>query len=369
LSGAPNVPAAPPREQFPCTGCGAQLAFAPGTESLRCAHCGHEIAIPRSTDTVVEEDLDEALARLEQGAEHTEVRIVECRACGARVTPDPKLVSLSCPYCGNHDVAAARTARLLKPKALLPVKVTQETAGQEFRRWIAGLWFAPNALRRLARSEEALRGLYVPFWTYDCATVSDYTGERGDDYWVTVPVTMRVHGRTVTRMQQVRKTRWRPASGQVSRRFDDVLVLASRSLPRDHAERLEPWDLGSLVPYRDDYLSGFAAEQYQVGLAEGLVRAKEIMDEAIRADVCADIGGDHQRIHSLATSHSELTFKHLLLPVWMSAYRFHDRVFRFLVNARTGEVQGERPWSWVKIALAVLGGGAVVGTMIWLANS
>jgi len=336
---------------------------------LRCAHCGHETQIPRAADGIVEEDLEAALARLEESAEHAEVRVVECRACGARVTPDPKLVSLSCPYCGTHDVAAARTARLLRPKALLPVKITQEGAGREFRRWIEGLWFAPNALRRLARSEGALSGMYVPFWTYDCATVSDYAGERGDDYWVTVPVTMRVKGRTVTRMQRVRRTRWRAAAGQVSRRFDDVLVLASRSLPREHAERLEPWDLASLVPYRDDYLSGFAAEQYQVGLAEGLVRAKEIMDGSIRDDIRADIGGDHQRIHSLATRHSDLTFKHLLLPVWMSAYRFHDRVFRFLVNARTGEVQGERPWSWVKIALAALGGAAAVGAAVWLANS
>ena len=49
-----------------------------------------------------------------------------------------------------------------------------------------------------------------------------------------------------------------------------------------------------------------------------------------------------------------MTFKHTLLPVWISAYRYHDRTFRFLVNARTGEVQGERPYSWIKITLFVM---------------
>jgi small neutral amino acid transporter SnatA (MarC family) len=32
------------------------------------------------------------------------------------------------------------------------------------------------------------------------------------------------------------------------------------------------------------------------------------------------------------------------------------------VNARTGEVQGERPWSWIKIALAAI--AVVVAIMV-----
>ena len=82
----------------------------------------------------------------------------------------------------------------------------------------------------------------------------------------------------------------------------------------------------------------------------------------IRATIARDIGGDHQRIHSVDTRYFNVTFKHALLPVWISAYRFHERTFRFLVNARTGEVQGERPYSWIKITLAVL--AAIVAILI-----
>lgn len=143
------------------------------------------------------------------------------------------------------------------------------------------------------------------------------------------------------------------------------------SLPQALVAKLEPWDLEELVPYADDYLSGFRSESYRVGLAEGFEVAKTVMDEGIRQSICRDIGGDHQRIHNVHTLYSNITFKHLLLPVWVSAYRFHDKIYRFVVNARTGEVQGERPWSFVKIALAVLAVLAVAGTIaaIVAANS
>ena len=78
------------------------------------------------------------------------------------------------------------------------------------------------------------------------------------------------------------------------------------------------------------------------------------MDEGIRRLVRRDIGGDEQRITSVNTQHDNVTFKHILLPIWISAYRYKDRVYRFLINSRTGEVQGERPWSWVKIVLLVM---------------
>jgi hypothetical protein len=150
------------------------------------------------------------------------------------------------------------------------------------------------------------------------------------------------------------------------RAFDDVLVVGSESLPRALAEELEPWDLANLVVYQDEYLSGFTAERYQIDVKRGWVRATERMEEVIRGDIRRDIGGDRQQITSLSTRHGEITFKHVLLPMWICSYRYRDKVFRFLVNARTGEVQGERPWSWVKITLAVVAAVAVFLFFRWL---
>ena len=98
-------------------------------------------------------------------------------------------------------------------------------------------------------------------------------------------------------------------------------------------------------------------------LAGGFDVAKVKMEPAIRETIRSDIGGDEQRINHLNSSYSNISFKHILLPVWLSSYQYEKKVYRFLVNARTGEVQGTRPYSWVKIALAVLLGLAVAGVI------
>jgi hypothetical protein len=264
----------------------------------------------------------------------------------------PNTASFDCAYCGSNIVATETTTRLIKPKSLLPFHITRKDARERFGRWLRSRWFAPNALKRYARMEHKLEGVYVPYWTYDSDTTSTYSGQRGDDYWVT-----RGSGKNKRR---VRKTRWRYVRGTIRERFDDLLVLESRSLPRKYVQRLEPWDLDALVPYQDDYLAGLRAETYQVTLPEGFDEARAAMEQTIRVLVRRDIGGDHQRILSLDIRHDEISFKHLLLPMWISAYRFRDKAYRILVNARTGEVQGERPWSVWKIALAVLA-AVVVG--------
>jgi hypothetical protein len=225
-------------------------------------------------------------------------------------------------------------------------------------------WFAPSDLLRFARTESRLVGMYVPYWTYDSDTTSSYTGQRGDAYYVSVPYTTTVNGRTVTSMRQERRIRWTWVSGTVHDRFDDVLILASKSLPHKYAIALEPWDLKALTPYKDDYLSGFRAESYQVDLAQGFDAARNVMDGHIRAHARRDIGGDEQRIFSLDVRYDHITYKHLLLPIWISGYAYRGKTYRFLVNGRTGEVQGERPWSFWKIAFLVLGVLAAIGIVV-----
>ena len=123
------------------------------------------------------------------------------------------------------------------------------------------------------------------------------------------------------------------------------------------------------MAYSDEYLSGFRAESYQVELEQGFGQARELMVPTIEETIEEDIGGDHQRIHGMRSRYDNITFKHILLPVWISAYRYQNKAFRFLVNARTGEVQGERPWSWFKIALAALAGVAAVVAVALIMNA
>ena len=216
-----------------------------------------------------------------------------------------------------------------------------------------------------ARTSEKLKGVYLAHWTYDSNTTTSYIGSRGEHYYVTESYTDSDGNR---KTRQVRKTRWYPASGRVYLNFDDILVVANDSLPRKYTEKLEPWDLENLVTYTEEYLSGFSSERYSVGLAEGFDHAKDQVDGDIVGAVRRDIGGDEQRIHSRYTDWDNVKYKHILLPVWVTAYRFKDEVYRVVINARTGEVQGERPWSWIKITLAVIAVLAVIAGIVYLFN-
>ena len=122
----------------------------------------------------------------------------------------------------------------------------------------------------------------------------------------------------------------------------------------------------NLVPFEKSYLSGFVTEKYQIDLESGFDVAKNIMDPKIRTLIRRDIGGDVQRIISTKTRYDDITFKHLLLPVYVSAYRYKNKLYQFLVNGRTGEVQGQRPYSWIKITLVILVVIAIIATIVFL---
>jgi DNA-directed RNA polymerase subunit RPC12/RpoP len=347
-------PAPSERYSFPCGQCGAQLRFAPGQKRLTCQYCAHEQEIPYTDEdrnsALTALDLRAALADHLPPSEMEETRVLNCGACGAQVEFDPAQHAAQCPFCATPVVADTGTNRHIKPQAVLPFKLTERDAHERMNAWLKRLWFAPSGLKQYARSDRKLDGLYVPYWAFDAFTRSRYTGERGDAYYESRTVTR--NGKTST--ERVRKIRWKRVSGTVQRQFYDVLVLAARSLPGKYTRGLEPWMLGELSPYQPQFLSGFRAESYTVDLPEGHKAGLERMDEVIRQDVRRNIGGDEQRIHSVTTDHSDEKFKHLLLPIWMAAYRYQGKSYRFIVNGQTGKVQGERPWSKWKIAGAVL---------------
>lgn len=346
-----------------CRDCGANLKFAPGTTSLTCEYCNAKNDI-EIKDTVIEEtDFETFLNDQAHTEDKHEISTVKCTNCGASTTLQPNITSSACPYCDTPLVIKdATSSNIIKPKYVLPFKIERKKANEEFIRWVDKLWFAPNDLKKYAaQSTEKLNGLYMPYWTYDADTTTNYTGMRGEYYYITETY-KDSQGNSQTR--EVQKTRWYPASGTVYNKFDDVLVCASKSLPEKISRDLEPWDLEALVTHDDRFLSGFVTESYQVDLRSGFEGAKQVMDPKIRAAVCSDIGGDVQQVTSMSNEYTHVTFKHILLPLWISAYRYNDKVYRFMINARTGEVQGERPYSTAKIVLLVLAVIAI-GAGIW----
>ena len=356
--------------QFPCNRCGADLRFEPGTDRLSCDHCGNEERIEDgilwSGSPLKELDFQTALQGALPESEHQESQVLNCKNCGAQVEFEPDTHAAECPFCATPVVTDTGTHRHIKPRGLLPFGLREQEARDAMNRWLGRLWFAPSGLNQYARSGRRLQGIYVPYWTFDADTKTRYKGQRGDVYHETQTRTVTVNGKRQRRQVQVQKVRWRNASGRVSRFFDDVLVLASKALPRDYTEALGPWDLSMLTPYRPEYLAGFRAEGYTVELDEGYHDAKSYMDRMILRDIRFDIGGDRQRIDHVDTNVSDITFKHVLLPIWVAAYKYRGRTYRFVVNGRTGVVRGERPFSAFKIGLAVLVGLLVAGAIGFL---
>ena len=348
-------------EQFhwPCEQCGADLRYAPGQTDLVCDHCGHAQKVkaadrPARTGALVEHDLARGLADDLPGSASEEVRSTSCPNCGAVVEFSGASHAMECPFCASPLAVDTGIRRHIKPQALIAFVVSEKAARENLIKWLGSLWFAPSALLEFTRAGRAMTGIYAPFWSFDADTRSRYTGQRGEHYYESRTVTRMVNGKRQSHQQQVRKTRWYPAAGQVARQFDDLLVMASTSLPERLGNDLTPWDLGNLTAYSPDYLAGFQAEGYTVDLKTGLGKGREKMAAIIHQDVRQDIGGDEQRVDDVNTSYSDETFKHILLPVWTAAYKYNGKSFRFLVNGQTGEVQGERPWSIWKIGFAVL---------------
>lgn len=355
------------QHRFPCDNCGADLRFDPDSGNMLCDHCGATLEIsgsgPWTGGSIREIDFQTAIADRLPSQEMEETRVSKCPNCAAEVEFDAGVHAAECPFCATPVVTDTGPNRHIKPKGLLPFSLDEKDARSAMTNWLGKLWFAPNGLQDYARKGRKMTGIYVPYWTFDADTKSSYRGEHGTVYYETRRVVRNGKSETV----RVAKVRWRPASGRVARFFDDVLVLASHSLPKKYTDALEPWDLSELEPYHPEYLAGFWAEAYSVELDDGYDEARTYMDRIIMRDVKFDIGGDRQRVHNIETQISDVTFKHILLPVWLAAYKYRGKSYRFVVNGRTGAVQGERPWSGWKIAFAVILGlsvAAAIGYMV-----
>jgi len=341
------------------------MAFDPTRSALACAACGHTRVLPEPTAdaqaaALREQDYVDALRRLAAQQPSLEARVVDCPSCGAQTRFEGHVVGDRCAFCASPLlVDQAHAERLIGAQAVLPFALDKAAAQQVFARWVASRWFAPNALKATVRTADGVKGVYVPWWTYDASTLTTYRGERGVQRRVQEnrPNATAQAGAATTRIV----TDWFPAAGAVAVGFDDILVVGSPSIPAHLARVLDRWDLSRLRPPADEVFAGFTVEVYRTGLEAGFTEARERMQPAIDAAIRRDIGGDVQRIHAKQSVIDDIRFKHLLMPVWIGSYRFGGKPYQIVVNGQSGEVEGDRPWSAWKIGAAV-----VVALLLWL---
>lgn len=346
----------------PCSQCGAELKYSPGTDHLLCPYCNHRESIDAKDQGIEELDIREYLKDMGSVSHSEEIAVLHCENCGAPQHVQENYQSLQCVYCSNPLVIEdAKTEKWILPGAVLPFQIGKEKSHQMFKDWVASLWFAPNVLKEVSIDPQKTKGLYLPYWTFDAQLQATYSGERGTYYYETENYTATENGRRVRRSRQVRKTRWSSASGEISGFIDDTMVSASRKhrgiLPRAVAG----WDLKLLEPFDNRYLSGFITEKYTLPLEEG--NAESHLEARRMAEIwaCQDIGGDTQRIHTLNPKISEETFKHILVPLFVSTYKYNDKVYHFYINGQSGVTAGDRPYSVWKIFFLVVAVLLVIG--------
>jgi LSD1 subclass zinc finger protein len=341
-----------------CSGCGALLHFNPGTHNLLCDYCGVSNVIEDAPDSrdIAPYDYEEFVAGIDNNKQSADLKVVNCKNCGSQTILDQFVTSDKCPFCTAPLVLDLESGQqYVPPHYILPFAVTQQQGIEFFKKWLKSLWWAPNDLaKKVSDSSSALKGVYLPHWTYDTYTVTDYSGERGDYYYTTETYTETVNGETQTKTRRVRHTSWSYTAGTVECDFRDLMVPASKSLPEKTLNKLGPWNFNMLVKFDERYMSGFRSETYQLDPEQGFVKATEQTTGEINSAIRDDIGGDEQRIDSTDTQYLDKAIKYLMLPVWVSAYNYNNKIYQFTVNASTGEVIGQRPVSAIKIILAVL---------------
>ncbi len=335
-----------------CINCGAELKYKPGTSNVTCDYCGHQEQIELGETQFEELELYPYLQEMGAQSHSEEISMLHCKNCGANQHIEEHYKSLHCVYCSMPLVLEDQYKEdWIIPGAVLPFQIDQKKSHHIFQRWVKSLWFAPNNLKKAALDPQFTKGLYLPYWTFDAQLSASYSGQRGEYYYETKRV-RNSQGKMVS--QRVRKTRWYPASGRVSGFVDDTLVEASKQRKGRVPSKIARWNLKLLQPFHSSFLRGFVTEKYTIPLKKGHLAAKGEAKRIAERWCRQDIGGDTQRVSSMDVDLSKETFKHILLPVYISSYRYNGKEYNFFVNGENGTISGTRPYSAWKIFFAIV---------------
>ena len=374
-----------PIRKFPCPGCGADLDFDPGIGRLKCPHCNREEAIPQTAEEIQAHDYEEYFSGKRTRLSRLAAAAVEldCPDCGAGIIFEPPDSAGQCPFCAaNLSIAQTRLASAtLSPEGIVPFQCDRATAQKQLQRWLKQRWLAPFGFSRLVQPDK-LEGVYLPHWTYDFQTTTRYTGSRYVYY-----------GGNENRQS---------TSGTVDCSFKGVLVPATTSVSSDCLQALRPWqgkdtkhtfftnllsflkELRLLFPvqffnqpdgavhplqadlrlYSSAYLAGFKAQRPQVSLKAGFETSQKQVKTAINCAICDRLGGEQPFILGQSTAYSAITFKLVLLPLWLCAYRYQDKQYQVAINGCTQKLQGNYPISRSKRFLMIVFAITIVTTAL-----
>ncbi len=343
-----------------CPRCGGVMDFSPETGNLHCPYCDYEEEIKMETDLPEQaEELDFSKAEFTANKDWgVETKTVLCKACGAESIYDVLQTSAVCPFCGSNQVMDQNDVDTIAPGGVVPFSINDKQASQLFHKWIKRKFFCPKLAKESAKPDR-FKGIYLPYWTFDTQTISTYTGEYGID-----------HNRKDRNGNTYTETEWHHTSGRYTEFIDDELVLATKNQDKYTLRGIEPFDTAKNKTYKPEYIAGFVAERYSIGLKDAWATAMTSIKNKLMHHVSDKIQKEHRadrtRNVKLKTSFNDITYKYLLLPVWVSNFKYNDKIYQFMVNGQTGKISGKTPVSVPKVIITILAVIAVIALLYYL---
>lgn len=287
-------------------------------EDLFCANCGTEA--PARDAVTASETL-------------TFRQHFECQGCGASMSYDASAQTLRCPFCGSSHLDNKPDARSLAANRVVPLSIDRDSAVATLRRWLGQGFWRPGDLSATA-AVTTMTAVYVPYWVFTARTFTYWTadssqtpfGARGD---------------------------WIPMSGEHRGSYSGLLVGASSVLTPGETSALCPFDLERGVATEQIDLDNVIVEQFRVQRKYARPLARQGLEDLER-QACAQYVPARNRNLKVNVRLEGLSSEPVLLPIWVMAYRYQDRVFRFLINGQTGRATGQAPTSWKKVIAAVI---------------
>ena len=334
-----------------CHNCGADMVYDPEKGSLHCSYCDATRTIDRKLSFK-----QDYLSCLKEGEVKFDDSTYKCPNCGAEVKLAPFDTAVKCPYCGGTNVVEVEDMQGLKPDGILPFALSQNQAAEAGKKWIKKKLFAPIKLKKGFKADN-FKGVYIPSYAFTTDSHSDYDGRLGERRTRMVGSGKDRHMETYIE--------WYDVKGQTSNSFDDVAVEASTQLTQKELNKILPYDTDNLEAYNKDYLAGFSAEKYDTSLKDGFDVAKGQMDDTIRKRIVDGYGADVVDYLNVNTTYFDTKFHYMLLPLWVCAYAYRKKGYRFLINGRSGKSTGKTPVSPLKVAFAVLLALGVIAFIAW----
>jgi len=294
-------------------------------------------------------------------------RSIQCKNCGATINVPLDQRSVTCPFCDSNyvdEAPADEAAKRQQPEFVIGFTLTPQQAMDKFRQWLrAGGPFRPGDLY-LAKIEEKLRGVYLPFWSFSMLAQTRWSSKIGEHWYRTETYTTIENGQTVTHTRTVTETEWWDLDGQHHNYYSGYLVSGSRGLPQVDADLIKPFLLESLKRYQPYFLAGWLSEDYSVDRDQALELCQQEFQGWEEANIKNFLPGDTQSQLVMNCQFSDVNSDLILLPVYLLSYRYGDKLYRFLLNGQTGKVAGDKPLSRMRISFAVVI-GIIIALIIW----